>query len=65
MLLHEVIRDGVNLDYRQEHGLPAAAMTAPDLLIHLDNKSFLCDVTIGAHLLDSVPSQCSAAPAWR
>ena len=51
-LLHGVIRDGIGLAYRQEHGLPAAARTVPDLLIYLDNKAFLCDVTVADTLAD-------------
>ena len=46
MLLHDTIRDGVGQAYRQEHNLPAAERTIPDLLISLDNKMFLCDVTV-------------------
>ena len=46
MLLHDIIRDGVGLAYRQQHGLPAAERTVPDLLIYLDNQAFLCDVTV-------------------
>ena len=45
-LLHDIIRDGVGLAYRQQHGLPAADRTIPDLLIYLDNQAFLCDVTV-------------------
>ncbi len=51
-LLHGVIRDGIGLAYRQQHGLPAAARTVPDLLIYLDNKAFLRDVTVADTLAD-------------
>ena len=52
LLLHNVIRDGVGLAYRQQHGLPAAERTIPDLLIYLDNQAFLCDVTVIDTLAD-------------
>ena len=45
MLLHEVIRDGVGLAYRQQHVLLASEQTIPDLLVYLDNRAFLLDVT--------------------
>ena len=51
-LLHDIIRDGVGLAYRQQHGLPAAERTVPDLLIYLDNQAFLCDVTVADTLAD-------------
>ena len=51
-LLHDIIRDGVGLAYRQQHGLPAADRTIPDLLIYLDNQAFLCDVTVTDTLAD-------------
>ena len=44
-LLHDIIRDAVGLAYGQQHGLPAAERTVPDLLIHFTNQIFLCDVT--------------------
>ena len=51
-LLHDIIRDGVGLAYRQQRGLPAAKRTIPDLLIYLDNQTFLCDVTVVDTLAD-------------
>lgn len=52
-LLHDVIRDGVGLAWRQPRGLPEAARTVPDLIIYLDNRPFLCDVTVADTLADS------------
>ena len=34
------------LAYRQQHNLPAAERTIPDLLIYLDGKTYLCDVIV-------------------
>lgn len=62
MLLHNVIRDGVGLAYRQQHGLPAADRTIPDLLIYLDNKAFLCDVTVADTLADGNLSHSRLGP---
>ena len=45
-LLHDVKRDGIGLAWRQPRGLPEAARTIPDLIIYLDNRAFLCDVTV-------------------
>ena len=45
-LLHDVIRDGVGLAWRQQRGLSGAARTIPDLLIQMDNRTFLCDITV-------------------
>ena len=42
----------MGLAYRQQHGLPAADRTIPDLLIYLDNQAFLCDVTVTDTLAD-------------
>ena len=53
VLLHNTIRDGVGQAYRQELNLPAAQRTIPDLLISLDNKMFLCDVTVVDTLADT------------
>ena len=53
MLLHDTIRDGVGQAYRQQHNLPAAERTIPDLLISLGNKMFLCDVTVVDTLADT------------
>jgi hypothetical protein len=53
VLLHNVIRDGIGIAWRQQHDLPAADRTIPDLLIYLDNKAFLCDVTVADTLADS------------
>jgi hypothetical protein len=39
-------RHGIGLTYRQQHSLPDAERTIPELLIHLDNKTYLCDVTV-------------------
>ena len=44
--LSNTIRDGIGLAYRQQHGLPDADRTIPDLVIHLDAKLFLCDVVV-------------------
>ena len=52
-MLHNTIRDGIGLAYRQQHGLPSAARTVPDLLIQLDNRTFLCDVTVADTLGDA------------
>ena len=52
-LLHDTIRDGIGLAYRQQHGLPSAERTIPDLLIHLDNQPMLCDVTVVDTLADT------------
>ena len=52
LLLHNVVRDGIGLAYRQQHGLPAAERTVPDLLIYMDNKAYLCDVTVADTLAD-------------
>ena len=52
-LLHDVIRDGVGLAWRQPRGLPEAARTIPDLIIYLDNRPFLCDVTVADTLADT------------
>ena len=46
--LVETVRDGVGIAYRQEHNLPAAERTIPDLVIYLGNKTYLCDVTVAA-----------------
>ena len=51
--LVETIRDGVGIAYRQEHNLPAAERTVPDLVIYLGNKTYLCDVTVADTLADS------------
>ena len=53
MLLHNTIRDGVGQAYRQQHGLPSAERTIPDLLLYLDNKPFLCDITVVDTLANS------------
>ena len=52
-LLHDVIRDGVGLAWRQQRGLSGAARTMPDLLIQMDNRTFLCDITVSDTLADS------------
>ena len=52
-LLHAAVRDGIGLSYRQQHNLPSAARTIPDLLFHLGNQPFLCDVTVVDTLADS------------
>ena len=57
--LHETIRDGVELDYRQQHGLLAADRTVPDLLIRMDCEVFLCDVTVAHSRLSDV--ECAIA----
>ena len=46
-LLHSTIVGGVGRAYRQQHNLPYAGRTVPDLVIFLDNKTYLCDVCIG------------------
>ena len=50
MQLVETIRDGVGIAYRQQHNLPEAARTIPDLLIHPGNRTYLCDFSIHAVL---------------
>ena len=62
-LLHETVRDGVGLAYRQEHGLPAAARTVPGLLLRMDNKVFLCDITVTDTLADSNLATACKGPA--
>ena len=62
-LLHDIIRDGVGLAYRQQHGLPAAERTVPDLLIYLDNQAFLCDVTVADTLADGNLSHSKLGPS--
>ena len=52
-LLHDTIRDGIGLAYRQQHGLPSAERSIPDLLIHLDDQLLLCDVTVVDTLADT------------
>jgi len=52
-LLHNTIKDGIGHAYRQQHNLPAAERTIPDLVIHLDNQPFLCDVTVVDTLADT------------
>ena len=61
--LMETIRDGVGIAYRQQHNLPAAARTVPDLVIHLGNKAYLCDVTVADTLADSNLAIASGRPA--
>lgn len=51
-LLHDTVRDGIGHAYRQERNLPAADRTVPDLVIHLDGQTFLCDVTVVDPLAD-------------
>jgi len=63
MQLVETIRDGVGIAYRQQHNLPAAARTIPDLVIHLGNKTYLCDVTVADTLADSNLAIASSGPA--
>ena len=45
-LLHDVVRDGVGDARRQQPNLPSAERTVPDLLLELDGKILLCDVTV-------------------
>ena len=52
-LLHNTIRDGVGLSYRQQHNLPSADRTFPDLVIELNGKPYLCDVTVVDTLADT------------
>ena len=61
--LMETIRDGVGIAYRQQHNLPAAERTVPDLVIHLGNKTYLCDVTVTDTLADSNLATASGGPA--
>ena len=52
-LLHDTVRDGIGHAYRQQHNLPGADRTVPDLVIVLDNKHYLCDVTVTDPLADT------------
>ena len=45
-LLPDTIRDGAGLAQQQPHNLHAADRLIPDLTIMLDNKLYLCDVTV-------------------
>ena len=71
-VIHNTIRDGIGHSYRQQHGLPAAECTIPDLTITLVNQSFLCDVTVVDTLATSNlavasrgPGKCAAEAAAR
>ena len=64
MLLHDTIRDGVGQAYRQQHNLPAAERTIPDLLISLDNKMFLCDVTVVDTLAETNLATAGRGAGW-
>lgn len=61
-LLHRVVRDGIGLAYRQPHGLPDAGQKRPDLHILLDNKEYLCDVTVVDTLAASNLATAAAGP---
>jgi len=61
--LVETIRDGVGIAYRQQHNLPAAERTVPDLVIYLGNVAYLCDVTVVDTLADSNLTTASRGPA--
>ena len=61
-LLHSTIIGGIGRAYRQQHNLPAAGRTIPDLIIYLDNKMFLCDVTVTDTLVDSNLAAASRRP---
>jgi len=61
--LVETIRDGVGIAYRQQHNLPAAERTVPDLVIYLGNVAYLCDVTVVDTLADSNHTTASRGPA--
>ena len=63
LLLHEAVRDGVGHAERQQRGLPAAGRTVPDLLIHMNNEVFLCDVTVTDTLADSNLATAASGPA--
>ena len=52
-LLHDASRDDIGLAYRQQHGLPSAERTKPDLLVYLDNQPLLWDVTVVNTLADT------------
>ena len=64
VLLHDTIRDGVGQAYRQQHNLPAAERTIPDLLISLDNKMFLCDVTVVDTLAETNLATAGRGAGW-
>ena len=63
MLLHDAVRDGVGQAQRQQRGLPAAGRTVPDLLIHMNGKVFLCDVTVADTLANSNLTTAASGPA--
>ena len=52
-VLVEEFRDCVGLAHRQQHGLPSAERTIPDLLIYLDTQPPLCAVTVADTLASS------------
>lgn len=64
VLLHNTIRDGVGHAYRQQHGLPAAERTVPDLVIVLDNKPFLCDITVDTLADSNLATASKGAGLW-
>jgi hypothetical protein len=66
MLLHDAVRDGVGEAQRQQRGLPAAGRTIPDLLIEMNGKVFLCDVTVADTLANSNLTTAASGPeSWR
>ena len=63
MQLTETIRGGVGIAYPQQHNLPAAERTVPDLVIYLGNKVYLCDETVIGTLAESNLAVASRGPS--
>ena len=61
-LLHDTVRDGVGHAYRQQHNLPGADRTIPDLVIVLDGKQYLCDITVADPLPDTNLATAAQGP---
>ena len=60
-LLHSTVIGGVGRAYRQRR-LPNAGRSVPDLVIFIDNKTYLCDVTVTDNLADSNLAASSRRP---
>jgi hypothetical protein len=52
-LLHSTVVGGIGRAYRQPRNLPRAGRLVPDLVIYLDNKAYLCDVSVADNLADT------------
>ena len=61
-LLRSTVVGGVGRAYRQQHKLPNAGRTIPDLVIYLGNKAYLCDVVVSDTLAKTNLAASSRRP---